>query len=254
MFTPDAGANYYGGTNFGTDATPDNILTVGSSSQFQMDGNGKIVKYNSTIADGELLIGKTSGSTFEKATLTAGTGISVSNAAGAITINASSAFTAIANTTVTNTISETTLLATGVGSLTINPNTLIAGKSYMIKVYGYVSTDVSAPNWTVKTKLGGTVIASSGTGAAPASLSNRRVEIMTILTCQTTGTTGAIAAQGSFGYNSNATNGFTREMLNTGTITINTEASQPIDVTFTWSVANANNTITITNATIEAMN
>jgi len=254
LFTPDAGANYYGGTNFGTDIIPDNVLTVGSSSQFQMDGVGKIVKYNSAIADGELLIGKTSGSTFEKATLTAGTGISINNSGGSITLNASSNFTATADKTVANTVIETTLLSpTGVGSLTINANTLAAGKTYLIKAYGFVSTDASAPNWTIKAKLGGTVIATT-TGAATASLSNRRVEITTIFTCQTTGTSGTIAAQGTFGYNSNSTNGFTREMVNTAPITINTTASQTIDLTFTWSVANANNTITITNATIEAMN
>jgi len=250
---PVGSSTYYGGTNFGTDATPDNVLTVGSSSQFQVDGSGKIVKYNSTISDGELLIGKTSGCTFEKATLTAGTGISVNNSAGAITINASFSFTAIADKTVANTTTETTLLASGVGSLTINANSLVAGKSYIIKAYGYVSTDASAPNWTVKAKLGSTVIATT-TGAATASLSNRRVEIMTILTCRTLGVSGTVAAQGYFGYNSNATNGFTREMVNTSTFTIDTTVSQAIDLTFTWSVANENNTITITNTTIEAMN
>lgn len=87
LFTPDAGTNYYGGTNFGTDASPDNVLTVGSTSQFQMDGVGKIVKYTSTIADGELLIGKTSGSTFEKATLSGSSGITVTNGGGSITLS-----------------------------------------------------------------------------------------------------------------------------------------------------------------------
>lgn len=81
------GGAFVGGTNFGTDATPDNVLTVGSSSQLQMDGNGKIVKYSSTITDGELLIGKTSGSTFEKTTLTGSSGISVTNGGGAITLS-----------------------------------------------------------------------------------------------------------------------------------------------------------------------
>ncbi len=212
------------------------------------------VKYqNTTVSDGELLIGKTAGSTFEKTTLTSGTGISVNNNAGAITINASSAYTATANKTVINTTTETTLLASGVGSLTINANTLVAGKSYMIKAYGFVNTDACAPNWTVNAKLGSTVIATT-TGAATASLSNRRVEIMTIVTCQTTGTSGTVAAQGSFGYNSNATNGFTREMVNTSPITINTTVNQSIDLTFTWSVADIDNSITITNATIAAMN
>lgn len=48
LFTPDGGTNYYGGTNFGTDATPDNVFTVGAASEFQVSGYGKVVKYDNT--------------------------------------------------------------------------------------------------------------------------------------------------------------------------------------------------------------
>ncbi len=242
------GSNIGGGT-----PASGETFSVGSNRDLIVNSSGKLSKYqNTTISDGELLIGKTTGSTFEKTTLTSGTGISVSNGSGAITINASSNYTSTAFKTIANTTTETTLLASGTGSLTINANTLTVGKTYIIKAYGYVSTDASAPNWTVKAKLGSTEIAST-TGAAPASLSNRRVEITVIFTCYTIGTSGTIAAQGSFGYNSNATNGFTREMVNTSTITLNTETNQTIDLTFTWSAADTDNTITITNATIEAV-
>jgi hypothetical protein len=39
-----------------------------------------------TYADGELLIGNSTGNTLTKATLTAGTGVTITNSAGAITI------------------------------------------------------------------------------------------------------------------------------------------------------------------------
>lgn len=164
------------------------------------------------------------------------------------------AYTTTADKTVSNTTSETSLFASGVGSLTIKANSLVAGKSYLIKLYGYISTASIAPNWEIQTKVGGTTIASTTAVAAHVSLSNRRVEIMTILTCRTTGTSGTIAAQGSFGYNTSGTNSIVREMLNTGLATIDTTADQTLDVTFTWSAANTGNTITITNATIEVMN
>jgi hypothetical protein len=49
----------------------------------------KIIKYNSSDpTDGQLLIGKTSTKTFEATTLTAGTGISITNGAGTITVAA----------------------------------------------------------------------------------------------------------------------------------------------------------------------
>jgi hypothetical protein len=42
-----------------------------------------------TYTDGQLLIGNTSGNTLTKATLTAGTGIAITNGNGSITISAS---------------------------------------------------------------------------------------------------------------------------------------------------------------------
>jgi hypothetical protein len=45
------GGTIVGGTNFGTDTSPDNVLTVGSTSQFQVNGTGMIVKYNDIITE-----------------------------------------------------------------------------------------------------------------------------------------------------------------------------------------------------------
>jgi len=44
-----------------------------------------------SYTDGQLLIGNTTGNTLTKATLTAGTGISITNGSGSITISSSSA-------------------------------------------------------------------------------------------------------------------------------------------------------------------
>lgn len=66
----------------------------------------KINSYNNTPpTDGQLLIGHTANSTFEKATLTQGTGISITNGAGAITIAGNNA---------------ETLTTTGAGTLTLS--------------------------------------------------------------------------------------------------------------------------------------
>lgn len=48
----------HNGINVGTDITPNNVFSVGSSSQFQVDGNGKIPVYaGTTPSSGKLLIG-----------------------------------------------------------------------------------------------------------------------------------------------------------------------------------------------------
>jgi hypothetical protein len=69
----------------------------------------------STYTDGQLLIGNSTGNTLAKATLTAGTGISVTNGSGTITL-AIDSDTAIADITTTAT---TGTLPTADGSVTI---------------------------------------------------------------------------------------------------------------------------------------
>ncbi len=68
-----------------------------------------------TYTDGQLLIGNTTGKPLDKATLTAGTGISVTNGSGTITlaINSDAAITDITTTATTGT------LPTADGSVTI---------------------------------------------------------------------------------------------------------------------------------------
>ncbi|MBP9190659.1 MAG: hypothetical protein KBF51_14075 [Chitinophagales bacterium] len=288
------GSGTYGFTNFGTDAIPDNTFTVGSTSQFQIDLNGKIVAYpaGTLIGNGDLLIGTGTGNKFEKGAITASNGTKVTNGGGTIALETdingltadvtpdestdyimsydasggankkvlmtnignNTIFTATGDGIVSNTTTPTTLIGAGVGSLTINANTLVAGKSYIIKMYGYMNTLASPGNLTVETKLNSIVVATTTAVAAPTSLTNRRVEIETIITCRTTGVTGTVMAQGSFQFNNNTTAGLTREMLNMSTVTINTTTNQAIDVTMTWSTASTSNNITITNATIEIIN
>ena len=63
---------------------------------------GKLGDYNDTApADGQVLIGNTGGATFDSATLTAGSGISITNGAGAITIASSITQSTGANPTAT---------------------------------------------------------------------------------------------------------------------------------------------------------
>lgn len=68
-------------------SAPTQQLTVGAASEFAVSSGGKIKNYNGAAPlDGQLLIGNTAGVSFDAATITAGTGISVTNGAGTITI------------------------------------------------------------------------------------------------------------------------------------------------------------------------
>lgn len=164
-----------------------------------------------------------------------------------------SLFTQTADKTVANTVTETSILGTGVGNLTLPANFFVAGKTIRIYGEGYIA-DLLTPTGRVKFKLGSTVILDSTAAALVTITGNGRFEYEILLTCRTAGTTGTVYAQGDVRYYSLLTTANFIALLNTAATTINTTTSQVIDVTWTWGTANAANTITLTNATIEVLN
>jgi hypothetical protein len=109
-----------------------------------------------TYTDGQLLIGNTAGNTLAKATLTAGTGITVTNGAGSITV------AAINNGTVTSvggtgTVNGITLT----GTVTSSGNLTLGGTLSNVSLTTQVTGTLPVGN-------GGTGITAFGTGVATA--------------------------------------------------------------------------------------
>lgn len=73
---------YNNGTDVGPAITYLSSLTLGSALAVSSGGTGQ-----TTYTDGQLLIGNSTGNTLTKATLTAGTGIGVTNGSGSITVS-----------------------------------------------------------------------------------------------------------------------------------------------------------------------
>ena len=163
-------------------------------------------------------------------------------------------FTQIADKTVANTTTETTIFGTGSGSLTLPANTFTVGKTVRCKFKGYTS-GLNGTSATINIKIGGTTICTS-TSNLPAALSNTYWELEFDITCRTTGTTGMIIGQGKTTVAEGI--GFAtvtiRPLQMTSTATVNTTISNTIDCTYTWGTASTSNTITSTNATIEILN
>ena len=159
-----------------------------------------------------------------------------------------SVFVQTASQTVANTVTETTLTATGVGTLTLPANFFVSGKTIRIKASGVVS-DTGTPTNTVNIKLGGTTVATTGAVAFSGALSNNAWFIEAEITCRTTGVGGTVFVQGRFDVEPGNFEG----MPNTTTDTVNTTTTLLIDVTFTWGTASASNTITCTNLTVEVL-
>jgi hypothetical protein len=162
-------------------------------------------------------------------------------------------FAQTATATVANTVTQTTLVSTGVGSVTLPADYLVAGKTLRVRASGFLS-DTGTPNLTMRVKFGTTVIASTGAVALNGTISNNVWLLECDITCRAAGASGTVFGQGKFFFDNSAQTGKTEGMVNTATVTIDTTAAQAISVTAEWDAASASNTISATNLTVEAVN
>ena len=104
-------------TTSGGPITTSGTITIGGTLAVASGGTGE-----TTYTNGQLLIGNTTGNTLTKATLTAGTNVTITNGTGAITINATDAFVGtVTSDGGTGTVNGITLTGTvtSSGSLTL---------------------------------------------------------------------------------------------------------------------------------------
>ena len=165
-------------------------------------------------------------------------------------------YVSTANGQVTNTTTETTLIGSGVGTLTLPANFFVAGKTLRFTAAGIFSTQLVPVGLDIKFKLGSTVIIATGAQVPSGATTNRFWWLDVLLTCRTTGGAGTVIAQGTFAHGEVAgVATFTWEMTSTATTTIDTTASQVVDATATWSAGvSASDDIRSTNTVLGAEN
>lgn len=152
-----------------------------------------------------------------------------------------------ADATIANTVTETTLFGTVVGTLTLPANFLIAGRTIRITMRGHVST-TGTPNLTIRSKFGSTELVTT-TAFNAGTLSNIGWTWTCDITCRSTGASGTVVASATFAWN----NGSQRNAVKTTTTTIDTTATQAVNVTAEWGTASASNTITAQLAQVEVL-
>lgn len=147
-------------------------------------------------------------------------------------------FISNADAVVVNTITETTLVASGAGTVTIPAANLKANAKFKIKIQGIIS-DTGNPTFQLRATLGGTLIGDTGANSLGAVLNDHWfLEIEFVV--RTEGVSGTIMASGAF----LTEQGDHFGMANTAAIVINTTVAQTLDVTAEWGVASASNTVT----------
>jgi hypothetical protein len=135
-----------------------------------------------TYTDGQLLIGNSTGNTLSKATLTAGTGVSITNGAGTISIAATGSTGTVTSVSFTGGI-------VSVATATTTPALTVAGTSGGIPYFSSAST------WATSAALAAnSLMIGGGAGAAPATTTTG-TGVVTALGVNT-GSAGAFVVNG----------------------------------------------------------
>lgn len=166
-------------------------------------------------------------------------------------------FIGTADKTVTNTVTETSIVPTGVGSLTLAANYLTVGKTIRMRIGGIYSTPVaSTPSVLIKIKLGTTVIATVTTTGLLAGASSLEFDGEILITCRSTGASGSVMVHGDIEYATGIGGTISVDPLNnSGAVTtVDTTASKLLDTTITWDSATASRSVKTTICTVEALN
>lgn len=155
-------------------------------------------------------------------------------------------FSTTGSTTVTQT-SATTLIGTATGSTTVGANTFTAGQVLHLTAHGYYSTPATPASLTIDLKIGGTTRITTGAVVQIASVTNGVWNLECDVTTRTAGASGTQIANCIFvGTGSTLTPG-EAPMFVSSAWTIDTTATEAIDLQATWSTATGSPTIASTN-------
>ncbi len=167
-------------------------------------------------------------------------------------------FAQTASVAVRDTATETTLISSGIGTVTIPANYLVVGKTIRLRASGFFRTaGTGSQTLAIRFKYGSTtLLATRNSTAFAVAMTDLHWSIDCEFTVRSIGATGTVFAQAHpcFFYFSNTSNGIKAEILDSiATVTIDTTASTAIDLTADWNSAAVGDTITCTNLTLEAL-
>ena len=145
----------------------------------------------------------------------------------------------VQSATVTGT-TETSIIGTGVGSLSIPANAFRVGDSFHGKIGGVISDTANGDDITVRIKAGGTVLATTGAFTLDTTAATGEGWEMELdFTIATLGATGSICTNGNFAYtktNDKKVSGYVFQDVQP----INTTVSNTLDITVEWAQTGTN--------------
>jgi hypothetical protein len=175
----------------------------------------------------------------------------------AVASGAATLWTSTTTPTVAATVTETTILGPGSGSLTLPANYLTVGKMLRLTVRGLYSTPALAVgNILVNLKVGSVTIASATATALLVSATNAGWEGTALITCRSAGSSGTLIVMGAMTYGVGPNLAALTLPINNGASTsaVDTTSAQTVNCTVTWSNNTAGNSISALVASLEGLN
>jgi hypothetical protein len=157
-------------------------------------------------------------------------------------------FVSTAPATITNTGS--TLIGTGVGSLTIPANYFAAGTILHVFISGFYATAVTPGSLQVAVTLGGTNVIGAGAITPVGSVNNAPWSLDTYLVCQSAGSSGTIGGQGLGIFTNSTNNSVAVAPLGNNATTFNTTGTLVLNITASWGSFASGDSITGVNTVI----
>lgn len=158
--------------------------------------------------------------------------------AGGAVSSSGTLFTQLADSTVANTVTETTLTAFGGGSLTLPANLLQIGSVIRLSAAGHIS-DTGTPTMEHRVYLGGIELATTDPEPLSSNITEVGWRLVCNITCRTIGSSGTVVVSGWIRRGENNIG-----LVNTAEIAMDTTIALPLDFTAEWGTADAANTIT----------
>lgn len=152
-----------------------------------------------------------------------------------------------------NTITNSSAPISFASSYLFPANSIVAGQSFRIKLYGVFSLIAATGTVQLQVILGGQTVLDTGSETIAGGFSNGGFCLEGDLFITAIGTSGQIEAQGTAQFGTPVQSGHLLNLPNATPFTVNTTVSQALTFAWTFGTANAGNTVTLRAARVEQL-
>jgi len=256
--------NAANGFTFGVLSGTGSVAVTSSAAGYTIVGSGA-TKVQSTGTGTINIISSITNNTLVYRTISAGSQMNITQTNGDIIIAANPSegvlFNSLGNQSVSNSTTETSVIFSSVqGTTTLKASTATtapqqtAGRRYRFTANGTLQSAASAGNLIAKMKIGSVLLASSTTAMHNSIPASTTLFIDCTFTVRTAGASSNIQSRGimHLTHTNFVSNGSNSAPIATATATaIDTRTDKVFDFTLQFGTANASNTFTISEATLE---